>query len=283
MTQGPNLPPLRDVIARHGLRAAKALGQHFLLDLNLTRRIARAAGELSDGTTIEVGPGPGGLTRALLDEGAAKVYAIEKDRRCIGALQELSAAYPERLEVIAGDALTIDTVALGGPPRRIVANLPYNVATVLLVGWLEDIYRSPGCLTGLTVMFQKEVAERLAAPPGGRAYGRLSVLSQWLCEVRTLFEVSPRAFTPPPKVTSTVVELRPRPAPADPAQFESLERMTAAAFGQRRKMLRQSLKTLGVDSAALIAAAGVPETARAEQLTVADFCALARALDAGSD
>ncbi len=280
MSQGPNLPPLRDVIARHGLRAAKALGQHFLLDLNLTRRIARAAGELSDGTTIEVGPGPGGLTRALLAEGAAKIYAIEKDRRCLGALQELSAAYPERLEVIAGDALTIDTVALGRPPRRVVANLPYNVATVLLVGWLEDIYRFPGCLIGLTVMFQKEVAERLAAPPGGRAYGRISVLSQWLCEVRTLFDVSPRAFTPPPKVTSTVVELRPRPSPAYPARFESLERMTAAAFGQRRKMLRQSLKTLGVDSAALIAAAGVPETARAEQLTVADFCALARALDA---
>jgi 16S rRNA (adenine1518-N6/adenine1519-N6)-dimethyltransferase len=280
VTQGPNLPPLRDVIARHGLRAAKALGQHFLLDLNLTGRIARAAGDLSDGTTIEVGPGPGGLTRALLTEGAAKVYAIEKDRRCLGALQELSAAYPGRLEIIAGDALAIDTVALGRPPRRIVANLPYNVATVLLVGWLEDIYRSPGCLIGLTVMFQKEVAERLAAPPGGRAYGRLSVLSQWLCEVRTLFDVSPRAFTPPPKVTSTIVELRPRPAPAYPALFETLERTTAAAFGQRRKMLRQSLKTLGVDSGALIAAAGVPETARAEQLTVADFCALARALDA---
>ena len=273
------LPPLRAVIARHELRAVKALGQHFLLDLNLTGRIARAAGELGAGSTVEVGSGPGGLTRALLAEGAAKVFAVEKDRRCLGALRDLAAAFPGRLEVIEADALDRDVTELGQPPRRIVANLPYNVSTALLAAWMERLYRDPGCLESLTLMFQKEVAQRLAAAPGGRVYGRLSVLVQWLCEVQRLFDVPPRAFTPPPKVTSTVVSFQPRAKPLAPASLRHLERVTAAAFGQRRKMLRQSLRSLGADSAALIAAAGVPETARAETLGVADFCGLARALE----
>jgi 16S rRNA (adenine1518-N6/adenine1519-N6)-dimethyltransferase len=274
------LPPLRDVIARYGLRALKAYGQHYLLDLNLTRRIARAAGDLSAGTTIEVGPGPGGLTRALLAEGAARLVAIERDRRCLGALEDLAAAYPGRLEIVPGDALAIDVRRLGDAPRRIAANLPYNVATPLLVGWLAALAETPGCLDRLVLMFQKEVAERLAAPAGNRTYGRLSVVAQWLCRVETLFDVPARAFTPPPNVVSTVVRLEPRAAPAHPARLADLERVTAAAFGQRRKMLRQSLKSLGGDPRDLLAAAGIDETARAEVLAVADFCALARALQA---
>lgn len=280
MPEPAELPPLRDVIARHGLRALKSYGQHFLLDLNLTRRIARAAGDLSHGTTIEVGPGPGGLTRALLAEGAARVVAIERDRRCLGALKELEAAFPGRLEIVSGDALAIDPRELGQAPRRIVANLPYNVATPLLTRWMAALAQSPGCLDRMVLMFQKEVAERLAAPPGNRTYGRLSVLTQWLCRVRPLFEVPARAFTPPPNVVSTVVGLEPLPAPAYPARLQDLERVTAAAFGQRRKMLRQSLKSLGGDPHDLLAAAGIDETARAEALAVADFCALARALAA---
>ena len=273
------LPPLRAVIARHQLRAVKALGQHFLLDLNLTGRIARAAGELGVGSTVEVGAGPGGLTRALLAEGAAKVIAVEKDRRCLGALRDLAAAFPGRLEVIEADALDAGVTDLGQPPRRIVANLPYNVSTVLLVAWMKCLSREPGCLESLTLMFQKEVAQRIAAAPGGRVYGRLSVLVQWLCDVHRLFDVPPRAFTPPPKITSTVVRLLPRATPLAPASIRHLERVTAAAFGQRRKMLRQSLRSLGADTAALIAAAAVPESARAETLAVTDFCALARALE----
>jgi 16S rRNA (adenine1518-N6/adenine1519-N6)-dimethyltransferase len=280
MPSTPDLPPLREVIARHGLGAVRALGQHFLLDLNLTRRIARAAGPLTDGSTIEVGPGPGGLTRALLIEGAAKIYAIEKDRRCLGALAELVAAFPGRLEVVEADALEVDVATLGAAPRRIVANLPYNISTVLLIRWLARLAEAPGCLESLTLMFQKEVAQRLTAAPGSRTYGRLSIPTQWLCETRTLFDVPARAFTPPPKVTSTVVGLVPRPAPSHPASLGHLERVTAAAFGQRRKMLRQSLRGLGVDTMALIAAAGIEETARAEELSVAQFCALARALEA---
>ena len=272
MPEPAELPPLREVIARHGLHALKSYGQHFLLDLNLTRRIARAAGDLSAGTTIEVGPGPGGLTRALLAEGAARVVAIERDRRCLGALQELAAAYPRHLEIVVGDALAIDVSELGNGPRHIVANLPYNVATPLLTRWLAALARSPGCLDGMVLMFQKEVAERLAAPPGNRTYGRLSVVTQWLCRVRLLFDVPARAFTPPPNVVSTVVGLE--------AQMPHLERVTAAAFGQRRKMLRQSLKSLGGDPHDLMAAAGIDGTARAETLAVADFCALARALEA---
>ena len=266
-------PPLREIIRRHRLSADKRFGQHFLLDLNLTARIARAAGDLSAGTTIEVGPGPGGLTRALLDAGAARVIAIEKDARCIDALGELSAEAGARLEVVAGDALTIDAARLGTPPRRIVANLPYNVGTALLIGWLRAI----DGFDSLTLMFQKEVAARLAAPSGGRDYGRLSVLAQYQADVRALFDIPARAFTPPPKVDSTVVRLIPRQVREPIPDLAALEAVTAAAFGQRRKMLRASLKALGRDPAALLAAAGLEPTARAETIDVAGFAALARA------
>jgi 16S rRNA (adenine1518-N6/adenine1519-N6)-dimethyltransferase len=281
------LGPLREVIARHGLRARKTLGQHFLLDLNLTGRIARAvpgflagaAGDLARGTVIEIGPGPGGLTRALLAEGTARLIAIERDRRCLGALAELAAAYPGRLEVVEADALEVDTSDLGPAPLRVVANLPFNIATALLLRWLARIGADPTAFAGFVLMFQKEVAERLCARPRRKAYGRLSVMTQWLCEARPLFDVPPRAFTPPPRVISTVVGLRPRPQPLARASAAMLERVTAAAFGQRRKMLRQSLKALEVDPFALLAAAGVAETARAEELKVEDFCALAQALE----
>jgi 16S rRNA (adenine1518-N6/adenine1519-N6)-dimethyltransferase len=273
----PGLPPLRDVIARHGLAARRALGQHFLLDLNLTGRIARAGGDLTRGTTIEVGPGPGGLTRSLLAHGARQVIAIELDPRCVEALQELAAAYPGRLEIIAGDAMGIDPAKLGEAPRRIVANLPYNVSTALLAQWLPSLSR----LERLVLMFQKEVAERLAAPPGSRDYGRLSVALQWRADVKRLFDLPPRAFTPPPKVTSSVVEIRPLAQPRYPADAQTLERVTAAAFNQRRKMLRQSLRSAAPDAAALLAAAEIDGTARAEDLSVEQFCALARALAAG--
>ncbi|MBI3708084.1 MAG: 16S rRNA (adenine(1518)-N(6)/adenine(1519)-N(6))-dimethyltransferase RsmA [Proteobacteria bacterium] len=276
MTAAAGLPPLREVIARHGLAARRSLGQHFLLDLNLTGRIARAAGDLSTGTTIEIGPGPGGLTRALLACGAARVIAIERDERCLGALEELTAAYPGRLEIIAGDALAVAAHELGAPPRRIAANLPYNIATPLLLGWLAH---APA-FTRLTLMFQKEVAERLAATPGTRDYGRLAVAAQWRAEVRRLFDIDPRAFVPPPRVVSSVVEIVPLATPRYPADAAALERVTAAAFGQRRKMLRSSLKTLDVDTAALLANAGIAPTARAEELTIAEFCALARAFTA---
>ena len=276
------MPPLREVIARHGLSARKGLGQHFLLDGNLTRRIARAAGDLTSGTVIEVGPGPGGLTRSLLAEGAARLVAIEKDARCLAALEDLAAAYPARLEIVAGDALELEAARLGNAPRRIVANLPYNVATPLLLRWLSALAAEPESFAGLVLMFQKEVAERLSAAPRTKSYGRLSVVTQWLCEVRPLFELPARAFTPAPKVVSSVVVLTPRARPLAPARLASLERVTGAAFGQRRKMLRQSLKSLGREVAPLIAAAGVAETARAEELDVPAFCALARALDAES-
>jgi 16S rRNA (adenine1518-N6/adenine1519-N6)-dimethyltransferase len=272
-----SLPPLREVIARHGLRARRSLGQHYLLDLNLTARIARAAGDLSEGTTIEVGPGPGGLTRALLAAGARQVIAIEKDRRCRPALDDLARHFPGRLTVIEGDAQRLDVTDLGEAPRHLVANLPYNVSTVLLLAWLGRIAEDPGCLTNLTLMFQKEVAQRLAGQPGSKEFGRLTVMTQWLSDVRLLFDVPAQAFTPAPKVTSTVVALTPRTAPLHPAVMSELEQVTAAAFGQRRKMLRQSLKSLGVPVPALITAAGVTETARAETLTLAEFCALARA------
>jgi 16S rRNA (adenine1518-N6/adenine1519-N6)-dimethyltransferase len=278
---------LREVIARHGLSARRSFGQHFLLDLNLTGRMVRAleafltgpAGDLAQGTVIEVGPGPGGLTRALLAAGTRRLIAIEKDRRCLGALAELAAAYPDRLEVLEADALKVAAEALGAAPRRIVANLPYNVATPLLLRWLAALAAEPGAFAGLVLMFQKEVAERLTAVPATKAYGRLSVVTQWLCEARPLFEVPARAFTPPPKVVSTVVGLKPRAQPLAPVPMAALERVTAAAFGQRRKMLRQSLKTLGGDTGALIAAAQVTETARAEELRVEEFCALARELE----
>jgi 16S rRNA (adenine1518-N6/adenine1519-N6)-dimethyltransferase len=273
------LPPLREVIARYGIGARKSLGQNFILDLNLTRRIARAAGPLDDGTTIEIGPGPGGLTRALFDEGAARVIAIERDPRCLAALGELAALYPGRLAIVDGDALKIDPVTLAEKPRRIVANLPYNIATALLLRWLDRI----GEYESLTLMFQREVAERLVAAPRTSAYGRLSILVQWLCEARILFDIPPRAFTPAPKVTSSVVRLVPRPMPLAPADKAVLERVTAAAFGQRRKMLRASLKSLGVPVEPLLAAAGIAGTARAEELSVTEFCALASALALTSD
>ena len=269
-----SLPPLREVIARHGLTAKKSLGQNFILDLNVTRRIARAAGPLDAGTVIEVGPGPGGLTRALLEEGARHVVAIERDRRCLAALGELAAAYPGRLELVEGDALKLDPAALARAPRRIVANLPYNIATALLLRWLDRI----GDYQSLTLMFQREVAERLVATPRSPAYGRLSVIVQWLTEPKILFDLPPRAFVPPPKVTSSVVLLTPRTLPLAPASKPVIERVTAAAFGQRRKMLRSSLKTLGVPVEELLARAGIAPTARAEELSVVDFCTLARAL-----
>ena len=270
----PDLPPLREVIRRHGLQARKGLGQNFLLDLNLTRRIARAAGPLAAADVIEIGPGPGGLTRALLAEGARRVVAIERDERCIAALEELRAAYPDRLVVVAADALAIDAAALAAPPRKIVANLPYNIATALLLRWLHAI----AAYASLTLMFQKEVADRLAAPPRTPSYGRLSVLTQFLCRVEPMFDVAPTAFVPQPKVTSSVVNLTPRAAPLAPCPIVDLERVTAAAFGQRRKMLRQSLRALGGDPLPLLAAAGLAPTARAEELAVAEFCALAGAM-----
>ena len=269
------LPPLREVIARHGIAAKKSLGQNFILDLNLTRRIARAAGPLDAATIIEIGPGPGGLTRALLAEGARRVIGIERDPRCLAALAELAAAYPGRLQLVAGDALAIDPTTLSQPPRKIVANLPYNIATALLLRWLNRI----GDYESLTLMFQREVAERLVAAPRSPAYGRLSVLVQWLCEPKILFDLPPRAFVPPPRVTSSVVHLTPRPSPVASAAKPVLERVPAAAFGQRRKMLRSRLKTLGVPVEPLFARTSIAPTARAEELSVADFCALARAVD----
>jgi len=270
----PELPPLREVIAHYGIAARKSLGQNFILDLNLTRRIARAAGRLDDCTVVEIGPGPGGLTRALLAEGARRVVAIERDKRALAALGELAALYPGRLELVEGDALELDPAALSEPPRKLVANLPYNIATALLLRWLDRI----GAYESLTLMFQREVAERLTAGPREPAYGRLSVLVRWLAEPRILFDIPPSAFVPPPKVTSSLVSLIPRAAPLARASKPVLERVTAAAFGQRRKMLRSSLKSLGVPVEPLLLAAGIPPTARAEELSVREFCALARAL-----
>lgn len=277
---GAALPPLREVIARHGLAAQKSLGQNFLLDLNLTGRIARSAGSLEDHDVLEVGPGPGGLTRALLDAGARRVVAIERDRRCIAALEEISAAYPGRLEIVEGDALATDMRSLVTAPARIVANLPYNIATPLLVGWLQT-EPWPPWFDSLTLMFQREVAERIVAKPGTKAYGRLGVLAQWRSRPRIIFDVDRRAFTPPPAVTSSVVELVPREKPLAEADPRSLERVVAAAFGQRRKMLRASLKSLGRDPSPLLEAAGIDPTRRAEELDVEAFCALARAFAAG--
>jgi 16S rRNA (adenine1518-N6/adenine1519-N6)-dimethyltransferase len=269
------LPPLREVIRRHGLGARKSLGQHFLLDLNLTRRIARAAGELDGRTVLEVGPGPGGLTRALIEAGA-RVVAVERDRRCLAALAELATRFPGRLTVIEADALAFDEASILPGSSPVVANLPYNIATPLLMKWLAR----PGLFERLTLMFQKEVADRLAAAPGTKTYGRLTVATQWRAVVEPLFEVSARAFTPPPKVRSMVVRITPRAAPLAPAEPESFSRVLATAFGQRRKMLRASLRGLGPAPEALLAAAGVPPTARPEELDVAAFCRLANALDA---
>ena len=272
------LPPLREVIAGLGLSAKKSLGQNFILDLNLTRRIARAAGPLEGRTVVEVGPGPGGLTRALLLEGAARVIAVERDSRCLPALAAISERYPGRLEVHAGDALDMDWPRLLAPiaPRKaaIVANLPYNVATRLLIGWLET-EPWPPWFDRMALMFQKEVAERIVAEPGTKAYGRLAVISQWRARTRLLLTLPPAAFTPPPKVASAVVEFVPRPEPTPPCSVIMLGKVTAAAFGQRRKMLRASLKQLVPAPEELLAAAGIDAGLRGEQLDVADFARLA--------
>ena len=270
------LPPLRDVIERHGLAAKKSLGQNFLLDLNLTSKVARAAGDLSGATVIEVGPGPGGLTRALLMHKAAKVIAIERDERCLPALAEIADAYPGRLEVISGDALANDYAALasGLEDVRIAANLPYNIGTELLVKWLT-LPVWPPFWRSMTLMFQREVAERVVAKAGDDAYGRLGVLAGWRSEARIAFDISPQAFWPPPKVTSSVVHIVPRQNPL-PADLKKLERVTQAAFGQRRKMLRQSLKAIGGE--ALLARAGIDGTRRAETLSVEEFVRLANGL-----
>jgi 16S rRNA (adenine1518-N6/adenine1519-N6)-dimethyltransferase len=273
MAQIDDLPPLRDVIRRHGLSAKKSLGQNFLLDLNLTARIARAGGALQGATVLEVGPGPGGLTRALLAEGARRVIAIERDDRAIAALEEIAARYPGRVEIVPGDALEFDARAhLNGERARVIANLPYNIATALLIGWLTKPW--PPWYDALVLMFQREVALRIVAAPGSKTYGRLSVLANWRCETKMLFDVAPSAFVPPPKVTSSVVRLIPRERPLA-CDAGALQKLTAAAFGQRRKMLRQSLKTLGVDTNALLAEAAIEPTARAEEIPVEGFVALA--------
>ncbi len=275
MVQLDDLPPLREVIRRHGLAPKKSLGQNFLLDLNLTARIARAGGALDGVTVVEIGPGPGGLTRALLAEGAAHVIAVERDERAIAALEEIAAHYPGRLTVVAGDALTFDArAALSGTPTRVIANLPYNIATALLIGWLT-VEPWPPWYDALVLMFQREVAMRIVATPGSKTYGRLSVLANWRCETKIMFDVSPAAFVPPPQVTSSVVRLVPRETPL-PCDARALQRVTEAAFGQRRKMLRQSLKSLGVDTTALLAAAAIEPTARAEEIAVDGFVRLAR-------
>ncbi len=273
------LPPLREVVAAHGLAAKKSLGQNFLFDLNLTARIARAAGPLEKVTIVEIGSGPGGLTRALLAEGAGHVIAIERDQRCLAALAEIAANYPGRLEIIEGDALGIDLARLVGDrrPARICANLPYNIATALLTMWLE-VEPWPPFFDRIVLMFQKEVAERIVATPAARAdYGRLAVLANWRCATRILFDVPAAAFTPPPKVTSSVVELVPRAMPL-PCEVKLLSEVTQAAFGQRRKMLRQSLKSLGVDPLALLKRAHIDPTKRAEEIEVAGFVAMANVL-----
>jgi 16S rRNA (adenine1518-N6/adenine1519-N6)-dimethyltransferase len=270
------LPPLREVVQRHGIAPKKSLGQNFLFDLNLASRIARAAGPLGGVTVFEVGPGPGGLTRALLALDAARVVAVERDERAIAALREIAAHYPGRLEVVVADALGYDPRPLLGRPARIVANLPYNIATALLVSWL-GIEPWPPWYDAAVLMFQREVAERIVAEPHSKSYGRLSVLAQWRCEARILFDVNASAFVPPPNVKSSVVHLVPRQRPL-PCDRTLLERVTQAAFGQRRKMLRQSLRSLGIEVSALLAAAGLDPTARAENLSVGDFVALTRAL-----
>jgi 16S rRNA (adenine1518-N6/adenine1519-N6)-dimethyltransferase len=272
-----DLPPLREVIREHGLSARKSLGQNFLLDLNLTARIARAAGPLEDATVVEIGPGPGGLTRALLALGAAHVIAVEHDARAIPALETISRRYPGRLEIVCADAQGFDPRPyLGAAKAKIVANLPYNIATTLLIGWLS-IEPWPPWYDMMVLMFQREVAERIVARENEEAYGRLGVLTNWRAETRILFDISPSAFVPQPKVTSSLVRLVPRQAP-EPCDRRSLEQVTAAAFGQRRKMLRQSLKSLSVDPARLAAAADVDPSRRAETVPVAGFVAMAREL-----
>ena len=275
MPAADKLPPLREVIAAHGLAPKKSLGQNFLFDLNLTAKIARAAGAQDGGTFYEVGPGPGGLTRALLGEGADKVIAVERDVRCLPALEEIAAAWPGKLRVISDDALELDEASILPQGVRIAANLPYNVGTAILIKWLTA-ESWPPVWASLTLMFQKEVAQRITARPGTEHYGRLSVLAQWRCTAKLLFDVNRGAFVPPPSVTSSIVRLEPRAQPLAPCALADLEKITAASFGQRRKMLRQSLKALGGE--ALAEKAGIDPTARPEDLTIEQFAALARAL-----
>jgi len=266
-----SLPALLEIIRRFDLSPRKSLGQNFLLDLNITNRIARIGGDLTQYNVIEIGPGPGGLTRALLNNRAKQITTVERDPRCVAAIHELAAHFPNKLKNIEGNALKIRVQDLAEPPIKIIANLPYNIATPLLLSWLRDL----DGITHLVLMFQREVADRLAAKPGTKAYGRLSVITQWLCEVRPAFNLPKKAFIPPPKVISTVIELKPRPNPLAKAQFESLEAVTAAAFGQRRKMLRSSLKSLNISPAK----AGIDPTRRAEELMPEEFCALARLIN----
>lgn len=275
-----SLPPLREVIETHELAAKKSLGQNFLLDLNLTAKIARQAGDLTECDVLEIGPGPGGLTRGLLSEGARKVLAIEKDPRCIPALAEISDAYPGRLEVIEGDALEVNPLAHLTPPIRVAANLPYNVGTELLVRWLTP-KTWPPYWESLTLMFQKEVAERIIAQPGSKAYGRLAVLAQWRADARIVINLPPEAFSPPPKVSSAVVHLTSLAEPRYEANPATLSKVVAAAFNQRRKMLRSALKSLAPDIEDRLTAAGLKPTERAEQVHLEGFCALAREMDKG--
>ena len=273
------LPPLRQVIDHHGLLARKSLGQHFLLDCNITDKIVRHAGDLSGVNLLEIGPGPGGLTRSLLSQTHSSVYAVEKDNRCITALDELGSHYPGRLTIIAKDALNFSPLTEIPAPRAIIANLPYNVGTQLLINWLGDIAREGAAsYRSMTLMFQKEVAERLYAPPGGKEYGRLSVYAQWLCDVRPCFNLPASAFTPPPKVESSVVQLIPLEKPRFEANGKTLQSLLSAAFGQRRKMLRAALRTLTAKPETALHAAGIDPTRRAETLSVEEFCCLARNL-----
>ncbi len=278
MIQDDGLPPLREVIAKHELAAKKSLGQNFLFDLNLTRRVARTAAPLDNCTIVEIGPGPGGLTRALLMEGATKIIAIERDERALPALQEISDAYPGKLTVICGDALEQDWNTLVHGPAKIVANLPYNVGTALLLKWIAT-EAWPPWYQSLTLMFQKEVAMRITAQEGSDAYGRLSVLSQWACECEKVFDVNPAAFTPPPKVTSSIVHLVPKPVRFPKCSLTSLERVTHAAFGQRRKMLRSSLKAVFSEPDVMVERVGYKATMRAEELPIKAFADLALLLD----
>jgi 16S rRNA (adenine1518-N6/adenine1519-N6)-dimethyltransferase len=273
------LPPLRQVIADHGLSARKALGQNFLLDLNLTAKIARAAGDLTACDVLEIGPGPGGLTRGLLATGARRVLAVEKDQRCIPALRQIADAYPGRLDILEGDALKIDPAAHLSPPIRVAANLPYNIGTELLVRWLTPPDWPP-FWESLTLMFQREVAQRIVAAPGGKAFGRLAILAQWRSDARIVMDLPPQAFTPPPKVSSAVVHLTALPGPRYPADPAILSRVVAAGFNQRRKMLRASLRGVAPDIEDRLQSAGIPPTARAEEIELERWCALARAVAA---
>ena len=277
MSQIDALPPLREVIATHDLKARKSLGQNFLLDLNLTAKIARQVGDLANCDVLEIGPGPGGLTRGLLAEGARRVVAVEKDQRCIPALENIATHHPGRLQVLEGDALDIDPAVYLTAPIRIAANLPYNIGTELLVRWLTPPSWPP-FWQSLTLMFQREVAERIVAQPGSKTYGRLAVLAQWRCNANIVLSLPPDAFTPPPKVSSAVVHLTALKDPKFPADSKTLERVVATAFNQRRKMLRSSLKPLGGDIEDRLRAVGIAPTDRAENVPIEGFCALARVL-----